>query len=267
MRQYHEDVWTVLYESRLEFERKEKEGEAVENVRDEEEGEMEEEEPSADEGMTMTWSRKRKNTTELRGKKKRRRRNGDNFKKLRLLTYREVHEELGEKPISAGKGKRWTTRESIFQLLFFPRNVGHRIEDVTAQGWKNLPYLHGLNRAMAELEKGFLTEELRRALAMLFYRYCICIPSVSSYKWMAGDNSKKRPAWLAFDKNGDRIDGNKEDSSWRSETRIDEDWCWGLPAETAVTRETLREARWGFKDHGTWKIYHKTDRNIYILDG
>ena len=71
---------------------------------------------------------------------------------------------------------------------------------------------------------------------------------------MAGDNSKKRPAWLAFDKNGDRIDGNKEDSSWRSETRIDEDWCWDLPAERAVMDESVREARWRMKNHDSWTI-------------
>jgi hypothetical protein len=253
MRQYHEDVWRMLYESPFEFEGKERERERVvaEMMMKDKVAECK----SHDEGAT-TQAQKKRRTTNVKKRSPRAVSKKFNADTLPLLTHREVTVELGEEPIGIGKGRQWTTRHSIFLLLFYPARVEHRIEDSAAQGWQNLPYLHAVNRAMCELERVVLKEELTGALQMLFNRYCTCLPSTSRDRWLTGDKTKKKSAWIAFDKDGNRIErgDSQEDSSWRTENRIDDDWCWRLPAERAVTEECIQEAKWRLKDNVLWII-------------
>ena len=48
------------------------------------------------------------------------------------------------------------------------------------------------------------------------------------------------------------------DSSWDIENRIDQDWCWDLPAESAVREETVKEANWRRAKGG--KVYERLSR-------
>jgi len=262
MRQYHEDVWHRLYQSPFEFRGKEmqrqKEVEILRRKKEENESEL-----SGEDVQKVPPSKKRRRGEQGGLKRKRSKGVPKEFRTIPLLTYQEVRKELCEKPIATGKGKQWTTRWALFQLLFYPEKVEQDVDDVGSQGWHDLPYLHGLNRARKELiDKALFRQTLYNDLRMLFDRYCLCIPSVSRDRWLAGDSSKKKPGWIGFDQQSNRIDSPRqsEDSTWRTENRIDQDWCWDLSAERAVLGEMIREARWRGKTYIRWRIYERLSR-------
>jgi len=261
MRQYHQDGWERTYESPYDFR-----GKKLQRKKEKKENrnaEMEEEEgESSNEQSETIGSRKRKKTGKERPERKKSKGVKKDFKDPRLFIYSEVRRELREPPVATGKGSIWTTRELLFALLFYPDTVDVDVKDASAQGWQDLPYLHGMQRIRHELRsKVKFRNTFRQALRQLFDRYCLCIPSVSRDRWPAGDKTKKKPGWIGFNRKGDRINRADEllDSSWEINNRIDQDWCWDLPAERAVMDESIREAKWRRKDHGSWSIYERFD--------
>jgi hypothetical protein len=265
MRQYHEDVWQRLYQSPFEFPGKERQRRLEEKASrmKESDGEMEEGELSNDEAAIVE-PRKRRKARKEGPRKKRSKGVAKDFKDPPLLIYKEVCKELGERPVATGKGKTWTTRRLLFQLLFYPEGQDLDISDSTAQGWQNLPYLHGFRRARRELkEKAVFKRELDRELWTSFERYCHCIPSVSRDRWISSDSSKKKPAWIGFDLKGNRSDrlDRSGGSSWEFDNRIDQDWCWDLSGERAVMEEMVEEARWRRGREGA--IYERSSREKF----
>ena len=167
LKEYNQNVWQAAYRSRFEFP-------AKEHLRKELEAATRKQEPEVeltDEARDISGSRKRSNGMKSKEKKKHRAVHKE-FIELPLLTYRDVKKEIGEPPTAVGKGRQWTTKRSIFCLLFFPSEVGLAVQDVSAQGWHDLPYLHGLNRATNELkDKPRFQEQLRDGLWISFDRY------------------------------------------------------------------------------------------------
>ncbi len=158
------------------------------------------------------------------------------------MTYASVREELGEEPHVCKRGKVYMTRTNVFDLLFLSQ---FEADNQLKQGWQKQLHLHALKLLKNRLELEDF-ENLIRWMRFLFKRYCLCIPNMSKDRWLANSaQSKFKPSWIGFDKNGDRMDyPNIElDSSWFQRRRIRNIPEWKMTCDEITSEEGLRIAR------------------------
>jgi len=229
MWQYHVDFWIALYKAPNEFKGKELERQRQLGVDDECNDDTDAESVSDAEPSHGRRAKKRKRSTIKNSKVVKK-----TFDYPPGLTYSSVKAELQEDPAPAGMGKAYSNRRDLFQLIFETE-----YEDISGQGWRDKPYLHCLQllqRRLESVERGFVLQRLW----YLFRTKCHCVHVISGDRWLerAGRN-KKKPGWIAFGRNGERLDCSsfksfvalQNGSSWLETRSMEEDKYWNMKIE------------------------------------
>jgi hypothetical protein len=220
MRQYHQDVWEALYKSPFEFKGKKSERERQR----EEEMDLEDEE----------HRRKKKGRVTIKNAKV----VNKTWEEPPSLTYAAVKAELEEEPLPVGMGKLYLNKKDFFRLIF-----QSTVETASGQGWRNKPYLHALQAIRDRLERDDYLLVIGK-LRSLFRDRCHCVPNISRDRWLVNSaKSKFKAGWIAFDKNGDRIDCSSSNefmakevgSSWLEERSMHEDEYWRVTVDEATS--------------------------------
>jgi len=232
MRQYHQDFWTALYKSPHEFQGKEcerkRQQELEENSNDDAESDLDGFQPHAH----RTKKRKRSTIKTAKVVKK-------NFANPPGLIYSSVKAEIQEDLMPAGMGKAYSNRGHLFELIFETP-----YEDIAGQGWQDKPYLHCLRLLQRRLESDEYDTMIHR-LRHLFTTRCHCIHVISRDRWLErADRDKNKPGWIAFGRNGQRLDCSshrasvalENGSSWLETRSMEQDRYWNVKIEDILER-------------------------------
>lgn len=164
-----------------------------------------------------------------------------------IFTYESIRELIGEKPISAGRGKiggragkGFTHQKDFFNLIFRqidPDGKPFDIEQTCNQGWQSKSFIQCLFHIKELLEPKGLYIEFIDECRRLFNLYFPCLTAVARNRFIQpkrmSDNTYK-PAFVAFDVDGWRIDGHEPGSSWKIERKISENVSFGMTIAEAL---------------------------------
>ena len=153
------------------------------------------------------------------------------------LTYRAVKAELGERPLPVGMGKDYCNKRDFFELIF-----EYYGELPQAQGWRDKPYVHGLQLLKTRLEQEDF-RYIKWRLWKLFKTSVHCVHVISKFKFIeVPGRVKTKPGWVAFDEDGIRMDCSsvkaflafEKGSSWRETRSICEDKYWKMSIDEVI---------------------------------
>ena len=229
MWQYHQDFWTALYESPHEFQGKECERKRQQELEDDCDDDTESDSESNRSQLHARRTKKRKRTTMKTAKVVKKK-----FPNPPGLIYSSVKAEIQEDLMPAGMGKAYSNRRDLFKLIFETP-----YEDITGQGWRHKPYLHCLRLLQRRLESDEYDSVIHR-LRHLFSTRCHCIHVISRDRWLERvGRDKNKPGWIAFGRNGKRLDCSshrsslalKNGSSWLETRSMEQDRYWNVKIE------------------------------------
>ena len=221
MRQYHEDVAVSLYAGPYEFKGKDNERQ---RQREEELSAEEDSEPPSKKPRVTRVNRHK--VVKI-------------WQEPPALTYPSVRDDLlQEEPLAAGQGKDIFRKEEYLKLIFGDGERG--------QGWKKHPYRHALN--FLRESHPFVYAHVMVRLEKLFHDRVHCLPMHQPSNWWAPyhGSSKSKPAWIAFDKAGHRINcsvfgyDNAEvgsDSSWRNRRSMHQARFWNVSVDELLAMD------------------------------